>query len=208
MNELKAHQLVLIFLCAAIGTLFAFLVLSTVPALCFGLIVGVFTYSFLLSRAEQESNIKFSDFEQPMPSQSTPADDLSQAVSAPGLSDSRFKSAVVSQETGTPVAPMANVAVESMSVAQPAATVLHTGVYKRRVARCCQCNEEIFLYTWQGHKPHDLNQPPPPIPEPVQLRWSDTASALAWVNICMRCGAIQNDDALFDEQFKNSWLDI
>jgi hypothetical protein len=194
-NELKAHQLVLIFLCAAIGTLVSFMFFTTVQALCFGLITGVFTYSFLLSREERESNIKFTDFEQAMPREEV----VEQSWPNPGHSVAEPSQPVI--PVGQKPVSEAQVAhngqgeVVSVPVVQP-----HANVYKRSLARCWKCSDEMYVYTWDGHHPWQLQPPPQPAPDSLQLKWSNALNAKYWANTCLKCGSPQADDLLFDER--------
>ena len=201
MNELKAHQLVLIFLCAAIGTLVAFTFLTTVQALCFGLITGVFTYSFLLSRDERESNIKFSDFEQAMP-QEPVADEQRQSLSPHEVLPEATPPAFPGGPAPFPqVQPAATSAAETVA----AATAVQTASYKRSLLQCWKCNDEMYLYTWDGHRPWQTEHPPEPVPDAVQLRWSNVLNAKYWANTCLKCGSAQPDDVLFNNPFRLVW---
>ncbi len=50
---LKPHQLIAVFLAGTVGTLIAYLICNIYQAICFGIIVGLFAYSFLLSLEEK-----------------------------------------------------------------------------------------------------------------------------------------------------------
>lgn len=194
MNELKAHQLVLIFLCAAIGTLVSFMFFTTIQALCFGLITGVFTYSFLLSREERESNIKFSDFEQAMPREEV-------------VEQNRPNPAPLVTEVAQPVLPGGAKPIGQATSNQPGqgevvapGAAAHASVYKRSLTRCWKCSDEMYVYTWDGHHPWQLQPPPQPAPDSLQLKWSNALNAKYWANTCLKCGSPQADDLLFDER--------
>jgi len=167
---------------------------TTVQALCFGLITGVFTYSFLLSREERESNIKFSDFEQAMPREEV-------------VEQGRPNPAPVLQEVAQPAfpgrpKPMPEATISQVGqgevVTQGAPT--HANVYKRSLTRCWKCNDEMYVYTWDGHHPWQLQPPPQPVPDSLQLKWSNALNAKYWANTCLKCGSPQGDDLLFDER--------
>jgi hypothetical protein len=54
MQILKPHQLIAVFIAATIGTLIAYLICNIYQAICFGMIVAVFAYSFILSMEAQK----------------------------------------------------------------------------------------------------------------------------------------------------------
>jgi hypothetical protein len=210
-NELKAHQLVLIFLCAAIGTLAAFVFFTTVQSLCFGLITGVFTYSFLLSREERESNIKFSDFEQPVPTTGV-------------VEEQRHNKAASELASPVPVQPVfpggrsafPEVAAKALPEAEPtappeaeagtaASAATKAVAYRRSLANCWKCNDQMYLYTWDGHQPWQTEAPPAPVPDALQLRWSNPLAGKYWANVCLKCGSAQADDIIFDERRSLIW---
>ena len=56
MQILKPHQLLAVFLAATAGTLVMYLMFNIFQALCFGIVVGVFVYAFLLSLEEKKSS--------------------------------------------------------------------------------------------------------------------------------------------------------
>jgi hypothetical protein len=222
-NELKAHQLVLVFMCAAMGTLVAFFVLSTTQALCFGLITGVFTYSLLLSRAEQENNIQFTDLE-PMPpgptepygtqglglAETPPAEAARSAelVAAPQMPAFASPNLGVAHQSSQPSvqASVPSVQADAQSVELSDAPAI---VYKRKSAQCWKCGDEMYLYTWPGHAPLQVEHPPEPVPDSVQLRRSSTnPQDKYWMNTCLKCGAAQNDQAVFNEQTGQVWEDL
>jgi hypothetical protein len=212
-NELKAHQMVLVFMCGAIGTLFAFLFFSTVQALCFGLITAVFTYSLLLSRAEQENSIQFTDLE-PMPPmeesfhaepvEANAAGLRQEAAVAPEFSPSAnqqqatLPTQVFRPDFATPnphVAPNEG----SLEVSNAEAKTGAAGQYMRKACACWKCDDVMYLYTWPGHIPLQVEPPPEPLPDSIQLR-RDLADPLAkhWVNTCLKCGAVQSDELVFE----------
>lgn len=236
-DELRAHQLVLIFLCAAIGTLIAFVFLTSVQALCFGLITGVFTYSFLLSRAERENNIKFSDFEQPVPQE--PVAQSYRPVAEAEVADHEppHRAVFVAEQTGFTEtehpgsfhlehpgaahseqpnqldlehAATAHPEPDTGSVSDDAAGQVPVGEanYKRRLTNCWKCQDEMYVYTWDGHRPWQIEHPPEPMPESLQLRWSNTLNTRYWANTCLKCGSAQSDDALFDSKATSVWEDF
>lgn len=165
---------------------------TTIQALCFGLITGVFTYSFLLSREERESNIKFSDFEQSMPREEVVEQARPNAPhSAPEVAYTGFPTRQAAATEGTlPQASYTEV------VSQPA--LPHPHAYKRSLTRCWKCDDEMYVYTWDGHHPWQLQPPPQPAPDSLQLKWSNALNAKYWANTCLKCGSAQADDMLFD----------
>jgi hypothetical protein len=54
MQVLKPHQMVVIFMAATAGTLLTYFMFNLVQALCCGVVVGIFTYSFLVSLEEKK----------------------------------------------------------------------------------------------------------------------------------------------------------
>jgi len=54
MQVLKPHQMVVIFMAATAGTLLTYFMFNLIQALCCGVIVGVFTYSLLISMEEKK----------------------------------------------------------------------------------------------------------------------------------------------------------
>jgi hypothetical protein len=179
--------------------------LTTVQALCFGLITGVFTYSFLLSREERESNIKFSDFEQAMPQE--PASEEQWQSSPPG--DEAASEVTPKVYPSAQVAfPEAQPAPAAAAEAPVAATAVQTIKYKRSLSRCWKCNDEMYLYTWNGHRPWQVTPPPEPVPDAVQLRLSNALNIKYWANTCLKCGSAQPDDLIFGNPSALAWEDF
>lgn len=58
MKNLKPHQLIAVFLAATLGTLIAYLICNIYQAICFGMILGVVAYSFVLSLEEKDPSEK------------------------------------------------------------------------------------------------------------------------------------------------------
>jgi hypothetical protein len=54
MQTLKPHQLLAIFLATTAGTLLMYLMFNIFQALCFGIVVGIFVYAFLLSLEDKK----------------------------------------------------------------------------------------------------------------------------------------------------------
>lgn len=230
-GELKAHQVLLICMCAAIGTLCACAFFSTVQALSFGLITAVFTYSFLLSKAEHDNNIKFNDFDPVGPNEqiieeppaqpeieAQPAEvdtdkkavfpfsqipfarvsvtgpaDLAAALEA--ISSEAFSGAPADTASAPPPPPPSG----NSQTKEPGSS------YRRRLAKCWKCGDEMYFYTWPGHQRLHVDQPPAPLPDSLQLKWSLAENAKHWSNTCLHCGTAQTDDDVFDVNALTDW---
>lgn len=52
---LKPHQMMAVFIAAIVGTVFAYLLLNIFQAICLGIVIGIFTYGFILSWEEKNT---------------------------------------------------------------------------------------------------------------------------------------------------------
>lgn len=68
------------------------------------------------------------------------------------------------------------------------------GQYLVSSAACWSCQDEMPVYTWDGHRPWGADVPPPtPVPSTVKLAHSRTIGREYWANVCPSCESLLGD---------------